>query len=190
MVMDARTLHTYLERISNLLHRELRHSGSESGLQPTQLEALHYLSICNRYSNTPKGVTEYLGQTKGTVSQTLKVLERKEFLVKEVDKEDRRVIHLKITAKGKGALEKSVPAANFIRACQSLDAKTRQQLAGNLKTLLGSILQAGGSKSFGVCRTCRYNRDDGDGNFFCELVRAPLTRADVQLICREHVDAA
>jgi DNA-binding MarR family transcriptional regulator len=52
-------------------------AGAAHGLQPVQLEVLNYLSSCNRYSDTPMAVTEYLGQTKGTVSQTIKTLEKK-----------------------------------------------------------------------------------------------------------------
>ena len=66
-----------LERLAGLLRSESRKLLSEYGLQPVQFEALHYLSNCNRYSDTPMAVTEYLGQTKGSVSQTLKVLEKK-----------------------------------------------------------------------------------------------------------------
>ena len=36
---------------------------------------LFYLNQANRFSNTPQALTEYLGLTKGTVSQTVLVLE-------------------------------------------------------------------------------------------------------------------
>lgn len=188
--MNAKTIHTYIERLSNLLRNEVRRAGSESGLQPAQLEALHYLSICNRYSDTPMGVTEYLGQTKGTVSQTLKVLERKGFISREVDGQDKRVIHLRATESGRLLLEKVVPAANFVKGCDSMDLQTQEKIEDSLKTLLRSIQKASGSKTFGVCRSCRYNRSEGDNSFYCELVKAPLTESDVLLICREHQNAA
>ena len=70
---------------------------------------LHYLSVCNRYSDTPMAVTEYLGQTKGTVSQTLKVLEKKALLFKEPDKDDKRVMHLKLTEQGQAAVARQHP---------------------------------------------------------------------------------
>ena len=95
--MNQTNLYPLIERIGNLLRTELRKSGHDLGLQPVHLEALHFLSICNRYSDTPMAVTDYLGATKGTVSQTLKVLETKGYLTKVVDVKDRRVQHLKVS---------------------------------------------------------------------------------------------
>ncbi|MEW8505767.1 MAG: MarR family winged helix-turn-helix transcriptional regulator [Candidatus Thiodiazotropha sp.] len=188
--MYTNKIHSYLERLSNLLRSEMRRTGSDAGLQPVQIDALHYLSTCNRYSDTPMGVTEYLGQTKGTVSQTLKVLERKGLLKRKVDREDKRVTHLRVTPAGRHLLDRMVPTVNFIDACQLLDQKTQGELETSLHTLLRSVQRAAGSKTFGVCHTCRYNRYEGEGRYYCELVNAGLSEADVQLICREHEDAA
>ncbi len=71
-----------LERLASLLRSESRTMLLEHGLQPVQFEALQYIANCNRYSDTPMAVTEFLGQTKGTVSQTLKVLEKKGLIEK------------------------------------------------------------------------------------------------------------
>ncbi len=70
-------------------------------LQPVQLSALHYLARCNRYSDTPLGVTEYLGLTKGTVSQSLKVLEGRGLISKLPDARDRRSVHRYARVTGK-----------------------------------------------------------------------------------------
>ena len=188
--MHANKIHSYLERLSNLLRSEMRRTGVEAGLQPVQIDALNYLATCNRYSDTPMGVTEYLGQTKGTVSQTLKVLERKGLLKRKLDKDDKRVTHLKVTPAGRRLLKRIVPAANFVEGCELLETKTQRQIEQSLATLLRSVQMAGGSKTFGVCHTCRFNRDEGNGSYYCELVEAKLSEADVQLICREHQDAA
>ena len=188
--MHVNKIHSYLERLSNLLRSEMRGAGADAGLQPVQIDALNYLATCNRYSDTPMGVTEYLGQTKGTVSQTLKVLERKGLLKRKLDRQDRRVTHLRVTPAGRRLLDRIVPAANFVDGCQLLDAKAQRQIEQSLATLLRSVQKAGGCKTFGVCHTCRFNRDQGDGSFYCELVKAKLSEADVQLICREHEEVA
>lgn len=73
--MSAIALYDYLERLTSLMRAWSREQPLVAELQPVQLSALHYLARCNRYSDTPLGVTEYLGLTKGTVSQSLKVLE-------------------------------------------------------------------------------------------------------------------
>ena len=130
--MKSNLIYDYVERLSELLRVDSRQAGAEHGLQPVQLEALHYLSICNRYSDTPMAVTEYLGQTKGTVSQTLKVLERKGLLSKQRDKNDKRISHLKVSSKGKRLLNKTIPTTMFIKACEILSDKTQSEIVTSL----------------------------------------------------------
>ena len=86
--MNTETLYHLLEK-DYLLRNEVRADLAPYGLQPIHLEALYYLSICNRFSDTPKAVTEYLGLTKGTVSQSLKVLEAEGYIDKQVDSVDK-----------------------------------------------------------------------------------------------------
>ncbi len=184
--MNTNNIYNYVERLSELLRVDSRQAGAGHGLQPVQLEALHYLSICNRYSDTPMAVTEYLGQTKGTVSQTLKVLEKKELLCKHLDKNDKRVYHLKVTSKGKRLINKTIPTTMFVNACDLLSDKKRLEIEHSLKQLLIAVLQANNMKTFGVCKSCRYNSRIKDGGYFCNFVLQPLTEGDVQLICKEH----
>ena len=186
--MSAGQLHKYIERLSNLLRTESRQLLSGHGLHPVQLEVLHYLSVCNRYSNTAKGVTEYLGQTKGTVSQSIKLLESKGFLTKHVDKADRRVVRLKITTRAKSLLNMTVPAPLFANAAQRIQDHSMNQILTTLIALLRTVQKANGLKSFGVCRSCRYNQKTADGNYLCGLTREVLSANDVQQICREHDD--
>lgn len=186
--MKSNQIYDYIERLSELLRIDSRQSVAIHGLQPVQLEALHYLSICNRYSDTPMGVTEYLGQTKGTVSQTLKVLEKKGLLSKQIDKNDKRMYHLKVSSRGKQLLKKTIPTTMFVNACEVLSEDKQSDIAKSLKLLLITLLQANNMKTFGVCHSCRYNSKTEDNAYFCNLVQQPLTGHDINLICREHVN--
>ena len=98
-----------LERIGNLLRSEEKARGAAVGLQSVHLRILGYLSRCNRYSNTPAGVTEYLGTTKGTVSQSINILEQRGFIEKRADENDGRVVRLLLTTEGRSFVEGSQP---------------------------------------------------------------------------------
>ena len=74
-----------IERMSALIRSEERKKCSELGIQSVHLQVLDYLSRCNRYSDTPAALTNYLGMTRGTVSQTVLLLEKKGFIRKNVD---------------------------------------------------------------------------------------------------------
>lgn len=172
-----------LERLASLLRSEGRNLLIAYGLQPVQFEALHYLSICNRYSDTPMSVTEYLGQTKGSVSQTLKVLEKKGLIVKTTDSNDKRVSHMTVTKEGRKLVNRVLPSSLLQSA---IDDKDIVKLNVSLSALLISVQQANGFKSFGQCASCRHNIKSDTGDYLCGLTKEPLTRIDIQLICREH----
>ncbi|MCU7851432.1 MAG: MarR family winged helix-turn-helix transcriptional regulator [Candidatus Thiodiazotropha sp. (ex Monitilora ramsayi)] len=183
--MSISQVHTALERLSNLLRVEARMQGSVEGLLPVQLEVLHYLYQCNRYSDTVQGVSEYLGQTKGTVSQTLKVLDSRGLLRKQPDTKDRRLVHLRITAKGEKLLVNVVPARFLVEALDSKPARETERLAEDLKDLLRAAQAARRMKTFGACKTCRFNESSQSG-FRCGLTGESLTIPDIERICREH----
>ena len=175
-----------LERLSRLM-RAKKH---EDGLNPAQWEALRYLARANRFSNSPGALTRYLGATKGTISQTVKALERKGFVTKAERESERRSITLELTDKGAEALSRD-PWSALSAAADDLGGKTRRRLAKGLRELLDEELKKGSHQSFGLCTSCRYFREkgrDGDarGPHQCMFFDQPLAAADSQKICVEH----
>jgi DNA-binding MarR family transcriptional regulator len=168
----------------------MRAQEHEDGLNPAQREALRYLARANRFSNSPGALTRYLGATKGTISQTVKALERKGFISKAEREGEKRSITLVLTPKGEDALARD-PWARLAQAADDLGGKTRRRLAKGLRELLGAELEQGRHLSFGLCATCRFFREkgrDGDtrGPHQCMLLDEPLSAADSHKICVEH----
>ncbi|GEM77269.1 MarR family winged helix-turn-helix transcriptional regulator [Vibrio sagamiensis] len=190
--MNTELLYHLLDRIGNLLRNEVRADLAPYGLQPIHFEALHYLSICNRFSDTPKAVTEYLGLTKGTVSQSLKVLETKGYLTKETDIEDKRVSHLVVSLQGKKLIKDIFPPPLMQRVITSskLNVKELDVLAlqNQLQSLLRSIQTESRRHTFGVCATCKHNQPLGEGRYLCGLTHMTLSARETELICIEHIE--
>lgn len=181
MKQDIYQLQFLLERINGLLRNERRQLLADYSLQPVQFEALSYLAHCNRYSDTPMAVTEYLGQTKGTVSQTLKVLETKGLIVKIGDNKDKRVSHLKLTTEGNELLN----SQQVSPLLEHLGSELIDSCTEPLQLLLTSLQQANQSRPFGQCRLCRHNANLGNGQYFCQLTKEPLQEQETLLLCRE-----
>lgn len=184
--MNALHLQQLLERLGSLLQSESRARLNEYGLQPVQFEALHYLSQCNRYSNTPKAVAEYLGLTKGTVSQSIKVLENKGLLVKQADHKDKRITRLQVTEAGQELVTLLTPSPLLKTYCQQAQAGEPEAIIENLTSLLRQVQAQHQHKTFGQCHSCRHNQKLGAGQYFCQLTQEPLAAAEVELICCEH----
>ena len=174
-------LHLLAERLTSLLRSSQRQVAAAHGLKLVQLEALIYLSLANRYSNTLIALTEYFGITKGTISQTLKALERHKLVVKATDPDDGRVQRCSLTDAGKAIVASAFPAQCFA----PVESKTA--LADALEAQLRALQRVNGAKTFGQCNTCRLFEPRARGGR-CGLTKEPLTRSDALKICREHED--
>jgi DNA-binding MarR family transcriptional regulator len=175
-----------LERMANLLRSERRAVLMDFGLQPVQFEVLDYLSQCNRFSDTPMAVTEYLRQTKGTVSQTLKVLEKHQLIFKVPDDMDKRVVHLHLTDKGK-ALIQSVQPSSILNSLEPLYNPIKiAEINQELKQLLVNLQVENNLKSFGQCKFCQHNLKTSDSEYFCNLTKQALAQEEIELICKEQ----
>lgn len=184
--MKTEKIYGHLERIANLLRADTRKAGASKGLQPVQMEALHYLGNCNRYSNSPAAVADYLGLTKGTVSQTLGVLENAGFIEKRPDAKDKRVVHLNVTELGDALLAEAIPPKT-LRTAMDLATEADQDLILNaLGRILQTLQQANQRRIFGVCKTCRHHRLEANDSHRCGLTGEILQIEEGEKICREH----
>ncbi|GLK89742.1 MarR family winged helix-turn-helix transcriptional regulator [Pseudomonas turukhanskensis] len=173
-----------LERLSSLNRVWFRQHPLLAELQPIQLSALVYLARCNRYSNTPLAVTDYLGLTKGTVSQSLKALEAKGLISKTQDQRDRRSVHLALSEQARSLVAEVMPPAFLANAAAQMGAGA-VQLEGLLTELLRTIQRTEDVPGFGLCKSCGYHQSV-DGVPYCGLTQEPLAPAEVELICWEH----
>ena len=183
---QALTLLDTVERLGNLLRVSLRQAGVAHGLQPMHLQALLYLSEANRYSNTPQALAEYLGLTKGTVSQSLLLLARRKLIARHADEKDGRVVRLSLTDKGKEVLKELGVGNAWRDALQTASPARLSSATKVLKEALGSLQTKNGYKTFGVCVTCRHNLHIGPRSYVCGLTKEKLTSREVSKICREH----
>lgn len=178
-----------LERLARIV-RAREHEG---GLNPAQWEALRYLSRANRHSDSPSALTHYLGATKGTISQTLKALERKGYVTKSAREGAGRSVRLGLTPKGHDVLKRDPWSVVAARA-EALGGKTKRRMERGLNELLQQALEQSGLQSFGTCPSCRFFRErgrDGDpqGPHLCMLFEEPLSHDDTGRICMDHETA-
>lgn len=175
-----------LERLARLI-RAREHDG---GLNPAQWVALRYLSRANRFSDSPSAVTRYLGATKGTISQTLKALERKGYVSKSRREGAGKSIRLSLTPKGEDALTQD-PWSDVAADADRLGGKTKRRVERGLNELLQQALLRSGLQGFGSCSSCRFFRergrdDDAQGPHLCMLFEEPLSPDDRAKICISH----
>jgi DNA-binding MarR family transcriptional regulator len=171
------------------LDRLIRSGASVDGLNPAQWEALRYLARANRFSRTPAALADYLGSTRGTVSQTLIALEQKGFVGRTQSTRDKRSIDLELTSQAEAALR----GDPLIALARDLAASAGAEIDGIVTTLRAALHRAvarNDGKAFGACHTCRhFQRDVGTASrtpHRCGLLDEPLSETDSRAICVEQ----
>lgn len=162
--------------------------GYGRGLQPVQWHMLTYLAAANRFSRTAKAVTAWLGQTKGSVSQTIAVLEKKGLIARRRDGDDHRIVRLDLTAAGRALLD-APPASAAGTMLAVLPADERAHFMRLVTVMLVGTIARQGGRAFGQCHACRYFEPGGAGGHHCAALDVALTDEDSRHICYEQVAA-
>jgi DNA-binding MarR family transcriptional regulator len=183
--MDGARILELVERLANLVRSEDRRGGRAGPIAPVHRAALGYLARANRFSDTPAALADYLGSTRGTVSQTLALLERRGLVRRAADARDGRVVRLRLTARGR-RLAAARPDASWRAAIEALPEGPRAAAEEALEAILRGLQRARGGRTFGVCGSCRHLQRLEGGGFRCGLTSEPLAPEETERICHHH----
>jgi DNA-binding MarR family transcriptional regulator len=173
-----------VERLGNLMRTELRKSGSDESLQPVHLQALVYLSRANRYSNTPQALADYLGLTKGTVSQTLLLLDRRGLIERFEDDIDRRVVRLRLSSAGERLLYESQPALAWQNATRNISPNRIRNAVSALREALETLQEDNEGSMFGDCQSCVWCQKLSQRIYRCGRMGDRISGPETRRICR------
>ncbi len=180
-MQDLTTL-KLIERISTLLRAKQRKKYSALGLQPVHMQTLDYLASCTALV-IHQAVTDYLGLTKGTVSQTLQVLVRKGL----VEKKQMMLISAWCTYKSYLLGMSCYPPFDvFTKAEEAIEKKKFDSINAALYEALVALQSVNVTKSFGQCKNCITFSEENE-HYYCLLMQQPLGQADIEKICREYI---
>lgn len=173
----------------NRLDRLVRYVDKRVDLNPVQWETLRYLALANRFSQTPSALASYLNSTRGTVSQTLIALEKKDYVERQASERDARSLQINVTRKGVEALSVD-PQMTLARAIESASGDHLMDVLQSLRGALRLLIGANGGRAFGVCQSCQYFRSNANTNskqpHQCSLLNEALSDVDSEKICAEH----
>lgn len=121
-----------LESIANIEFKEV------------QLSKGQYIYLVRIFENEgiiPERLAELIKVDRTTLSRAVKKLEENGFILKESDKENKKIKHLYTTAKGKKAVQLIIRENNYSNkvAIQQLSALERKNLAEMLKKIKSSV---------------------------------------------------
>ena len=176
-----------VERLGNLMRSELRKAGAEESLQPVHLQAMMYLARANRYSNTPQALADYLGLTKGTVSQTLLLLDRRGLVERFEDEIDRRVVRPRLSSAGEQLLAESQPALPWQNATRNISPNRIRNATSALREALVTLQEDNEGTIFGTCSNCSHCQKLSQRVYRCGQMGDRLSAPETRRLCRIYV---
>lgn len=190
----AERLSDGLERLAALQRLEHWRVSGERGLNPTQLAILRLLGRPGPSGMRVQAIAKELGLSQPTVTDSLQALERKGFIIRAHDPQDRRASLLHITETGRAAVQAA--RGEMTLTDKALAALTRQEqsalLAITIK-MIRALLDDGRMPAKRMCVTCRHFRPQARPGtatpHYCEFVHASFGTDDLRLDCGDH-DAA
>ncbi len=158
------------------------------GLNPAQWAVLRYLGRANRYSRTPTAISDYLGTTRGTMSQTIKALEAKGLIGRESSDRDRRAVLLRLTGAGEAALDND--PLHCVSSVAGVLGDRMDEASRFLDRVVDCLQAKSGGLDYGVCTDCiHFCRNDFAENVHrCGLTGDPLSAGDSAKICVNYGD--
>lgn len=185
-----------LYRIGQALQHILRARGEQLGLSPAQVQALLFLLYARPGVRTIGGLAERLAVTYATASGVADALENKELLRRHALPEDRRVITLSLTGKGRelaASLDDVLGEVETIIA--TLSETEQNMLRSTLQKVVRRLQVAGHIRIYEMCWGCQFFRphahpDHPAGPHHCAFVDAPLSEEYSRLECPDFIPKA
>lgn len=177
-----------LERLSQVFKVNLWRENKKYGLSPLQLQILLFLHFQNDESKNVSQLALEFNVTKATISEAVRTLEKKAYLVKQRNPDDARNIMLKLTPKGEAVVPELSLFANEIRRyALGFDEQTQETLLIALLELINQLQENGHISMQRMCFSCQYFvRQDDIFPYYCQLLNKQLKEVELRINCIEH----
>ncbi|MBZ0205054.1 MAG: MarR family transcriptional regulator [Flavobacteriales bacterium] len=172
-----------LERIGEV-GRALRWKQAvEEGLSPLQIRILGFLADHAGEGVGVARLAEELLVSKPTISDSVKLLADRKFVVRKPDKNDARSHALHLTSLGKRHVTAGTP---MDAAVAELLPEHKEVLLLGLMAVLESLFRKESVQMQRMCFTCKHYEGDRKGKHHCLLLEKTMQVAELRTDCAEH----
>lgn len=182
-----------LSRVATALRVDDWSRAKAASVNPTQYAILEHLEGRTEGAGV-KDIAFQLGVSQPTATDSILALERKGLVAKHADPNDRRAVHVRLTAEGQSALRAGDAVAGIAEhAVAALPPGRQEELLVTLVTMIRQLQEAGAIPIQRMCVSCRYFRPNVHADVarphHCAFVDAAFGPQDLRVDCREHETA-
>lgn len=175
-----------LERISEAFRVLLWSKSKENSLSPIQIQILIFLLFHSEEKCKVSYLAEEFNMTKATISDSIRVLLKKELVQKFNNPSDTRSYIIGLTNQGKQIAEKSANfTLNIEQPLSSLPEDQKKDILAGLLKVIYQLNKAGVITIQRMCFTCSYYQNENNEHF-CKLLQSKLASKELRIDCPEH----
>lgn len=175
-----------LEKISEAFRVLLWEESKEHTLSPIQIQILIFCLFHDSSKRKISFLANEFNLTKATISDSVKTLLDKKYVMKEVEQSDSRSFSIKLTAKGMKVAQKASMFAERIREPLTNFSKMQNEtLLTGLFEVIVKLQEAGVISVNRMCLTCKFHEKRKDQHY-CNLVKSVLKKTELRFDCDEH----
>lgn len=175
------------DRIAELLvhlGRAAQSENSQSDLTAAQWTCLRFFARANGRSRTPSAFASFQATTRGTASQIIKSLERRDLIARTRSELDRRSVSFDLTDQGRAMLGQD-PLRDLIGVIDGLSTAEQDHFLMSLSRLAYALAMRRDGPAFGTCHDCSHFGTSGD-TAFCACMAAELAAEDKGKLCASY----
>ncbi len=175
-----------LERISEVFKVLLWEHAKVLGLSPIQIQILIFIAYHKSELCNVSHLAKEFNITKPTVSDAIRVLDKKKYIIKDYSLSDSRSYSILLSNSGKRIVSKTEDFANPIE--EQLKNNEIADLENVFSTLSKVIYQLNRNGILTVQRTCFGCKfyDKFENRSHCNLLEKELFNSDIRLDCSEY----
>ncbi|NIG52642.1 MarR family winged helix-turn-helix transcriptional regulator [Chitinophaga sp. Cy-1792] len=173
-----------LERLSEAFRVLLWQEATQYGLSPIQIQVLTYLLHYPEEKRTVTSLASYFNMTKATISDAVKSLEQKKYIVRKASLTDTRSHSLQLVKEGKALAKKVERFAQPLQdSVDSVPVKEQGALLEQLMQLIYQLNQEEVTSTQQMCFNCQfYTQKKGH---YCGLHKAAMKPNDLRVECSD-----
>lgn len=176
---------TGLERISQAFKALLWEKAKQLGLSPIQIQILIFVAYHKSEFNNVSFLAQEFNVTKPTISDAIRVLDKKGFIIKDYSSPDNRSYSILLSGSGKEIVSKTEHFANpLVDQLDSVETEEKENLFRTLSKLIYQLNQTGVLTVQRTCFACKFYQKTA-ANHYCHLLEKQLKHSDIRLDCIE-----
>ncbi len=177
-----------LERVSEVFKILLWEKAKIVGLSPIQIQLLIFIAFHEQRLCNVSHLAKEFNVTKPTVSDAIRVLDKKKLIVKDFSSSDSRRYSISLSELGKDIVSQTNDFSNPLK--MKVDEFSQPELESLFETLSQLIYKLNRSGILSIQRTCYgckfYERNNETD--YCNLLQKELLRNEIRLDCPEYIE--